>query len=354
LRYGYTLDDLDRLARAAVARDVWHRSLPLADRLDITRSAMAEHLYSSAERPAPSGLFRAAWTALRRETEDDWHTHGVSRTGSVHDGDKVMPGFWKFWWDQARSTPGPEDRVIERTALRQIWGQLRPAHRRVLAAVAACDDYGLAAEALGRSRGGLVGHVSQARREFLALWHEGEQPSTPWGTDRRRDPAKTRANATMAALAQRRRQRARRAEASDGSPPAAAQRRGKPRTDLGMSGAELVRRYEAGESLAQLAAAAGASKHVVRRRLNAEGAQMRPAGTPSALSPDNEQALCRAYTRELLTVDQCAKKFKISPTTVDRILDQHRIKRRPRGIQPAKGGTKARQPPGRGATDQRP
>ncbi|MBV9448441.1 MAG: hypothetical protein JO345_21360 [Streptosporangiaceae bacterium] len=30
--------------------------------------------------------------------------------------------------------------------------------------------------------------MSRARREFLALWHEGETPSRPWVRDRRAGP----------------------------------------------------------------------------------------------------------------------------------------------------------------------
>jgi hypothetical protein len=206
LRHGYTLRDIEHLAHAAVHRDVWHQSLPLADRLDIAWSAIVEHLYSCEEQPTKASLIRAAWAALRHKVEDEWHTHGVCRTTSVYDGDQVMPNFWRFWWTQAGPTPSPEDRVVEGAALRQIWAALSPPHQAVLAALAALDDYGMAAQSLGRRRQTLVTQVSRARREFLALWHEHEAPSRPWGTDRRRNPDsahnKTHKN-VMAAIARR-------------------------------------------------------------------------------------------------------------------------------------------------------
>jgi hypothetical protein len=195
---------------------------------------------------------------------------------------------------------------------------------------------------------GLAGDLAgagAADREFLELWHEGEQPSTPWGTDRRVIPQKHETTPPWPSWPHA---GASGPGASKPATPARQQQRSGA-VNLGMSGAELVRRYEAGESLAQLVAAAGASKDAVRYRLKAQDAKMRPVGTPPALSRENEQALCRACTWELLTVDQCAKKFKISRNTAMRILDQRHIKRRPGGIQPAKGGTKARQPPGRRA-----
>jgi len=66
---------------------------------------------------------------------------------------------------------------------------LAPAVRaapRALAALATWEDYDLAAEAMGITRGTFGVHIARARREFLALWHEHEQPSRTWGTDRRR------------------------------------------------------------------------------------------------------------------------------------------------------------------------
>ena len=50
-----------------------------------------------------------------------------------------------------------------------------------------------------------------------------------------------------------------------------------PRLDLGISDAELVRRYEAGQSIRQLAVSLGTRYSVVHYRLKAEGAQLRQA-----------------------------------------------------------------------------
>jgi hypothetical protein len=192
LRHGYTLGDIEDLSRAAVRRDVWHRSLPLADRLDTAWSAIAEHLYASDEPPARTALIRAAWTALRQETEDEWHTHGVSRAAGVYEGGAVMHGFARYWNPAARA-PGPENAVVDRVALAQIWAALAPRHREVLAALAARGDYTGAAQFLDRRRGTVIAQASRARQSFLELWHEGEAPSRPWnlgrtgkGTTRRR------------------------------------------------------------------------------------------------------------------------------------------------------------------------
>ncbi len=168
LCHGYTLSEINRLASVAVWRDVWHQSLPLPDRHDIAWSAVAEYLYASDHKPTSGELIRAAWSALRAETEAEWHTHGVSRTGSVFDGDQAMPQFARYWFTFARSTRDPEEPIIERIALHQIWEALPEKHQVLIAA--------LAAAALGRPRQSFVSMLAEARKAFRELWHEGELP----------------------------------------------------------------------------------------------------------------------------------------------------------------------------------
>lgn len=150
-------------------------------------------------------------------------------------------------------------------ALAQIWPRLNPMHRTVLAALAAHNDHARAAAALGISRRLFTHRLSQARQAFLTLWHEGESPSRVWCTSK-----------TTAA----RRRRARRA-AETGQPLQPRPTPGaRPRADLGISDAELVRRYQAGESIRQLATALGTYYSVIHTRLHAEGAQLRPPRQP--------------------------------------------------------------------------
>lgn len=182
--------------------------------------------------------------------------------------DHDQGGFERYWWFTATS-PGPENKVTERLALAQIWPRLHPHHQQVLAALADHNDHGLAASSFGISRRMFTHQLSDARPAFLKHWHEGESPSRIWCTGK------------TTAIWRRRARRARRA-AETGQPlrptPGA-----RPRADLGISDAELVRRCHAGESIRQLAAALGTYYSVVHTRLLAEGAQLRPAkGQPPA------------------------------------------------------------------------
>jgi hypothetical protein len=180
-------------------------------------------------------------------------------------------GFELYWWHTAHTTPGPENKITERVALTQIWPRLRPEHQQVLAALAAHGDYGLAASSLGISRRLFTARLSEARQAFLRRWHEGESPSRIWTTGKTTKIWRRRADRAHKA-----------AQTGQPLPPTPGAR---PRLELGISDAELARRYQAGESVRQLAAALGTHYSVIRDRLLTEGTQLRPPGPPAHRSP---------------------------------------------------------------------
>jgi hypothetical protein len=185
LRYGYTLDSLERLACFAARRKLWHHGLGLSERAEIAWSAMAEHLYTCGEPPQARELIRAGWRAIGEHIKSNSQFHGHN-TDDRYAG--TRPRFEGYWRHVAQPASGPEDRIIERVALAQIWPCLRPVHREALLALAAHGDYGQAAQALGKPYTTFKADISRARRQFLKLWHEGEAPSRPWVRDRRAGP----------------------------------------------------------------------------------------------------------------------------------------------------------------------
>lgn len=210
LVHGYTLADLDRLSMVAVYRDFWHRGMDVDERRELSWSAMAEHLYTSEEPPTHRELLEAAWAAVQRQVQSDRSAHGISNT----DVDTDAPNFWRYWWEQARYAPGPEDRVVDRTALWQIFGALSPRLRNVLLALAAHGEHDKAAAALGITRATYNDSLSDARRAFFLLWHEGEQPSRLWAQDKRKrkhDSAGDDHTVMHSIVRRRKRQRARQA-----------------------------------------------------------------------------------------------------------------------------------------------
>jgi hypothetical protein len=275
LRHGYTIAEVSRLSMRAVRRERWHQAADFDERLEVAWHAIIEHIYTAAEPPAERDVMHAGWRAIGEHVSSDYQFRGHNRQDRYAG---TTAGFERFWWTVARATPGPEERVTDRVALAQIWPLLRPMHRQVLAALAVHEDYGLAAAALGKSRKTFTTQVGQARQAFLQLWHQGEAPSRPWGYDRRRSTTSTnRHTVTNRAVVARARIRARHAARNGGQPPPT-RRAGPPQADLGISGAELVRRYEGGQSIRELAATLGSSYSVIQRRLHAEGAQLRSTG----------------------------------------------------------------------------
>lgn len=182
LRHGYTLDDLRRLAGRVVC-SAWGRLGSQVERLEFAWSAIAEALYASDGMPSQRDLFNAGLRAMRRYDADNRHHLGVATSGT-HTGFGSAPRFQAYWC-LARTAPSPEDGVVERVALAQIWPRLTEGHRRALLALAAFDDYAEAAAALGLTYSAFRQAVGAARLRFLALWHEGETPSRVWGRDRR-------------------------------------------------------------------------------------------------------------------------------------------------------------------------
>lgn len=179
LRHGYNLADVDRLTRMAIAR-VYGLSLDSRTRYELAWSAIAEHLYAADDAPTPADLVLAGQKVISQTLYDEFHHHGYDH----NKGGGTMPRFAAYW-ESLRYRPDPSNGVIERAALYQIWAQLPDKHREALNALSVCEDYQAAADLLGKSYGAFVMSVSRARQAFLELWHEGEEPSRPWGFDRR-------------------------------------------------------------------------------------------------------------------------------------------------------------------------
>jgi hypothetical protein len=272
LRHGFTLSQVTALSVFAVRRQLWHQATDFDERLEIAWHAIVDYIYASQEPPAVRDVIRVGWKAIEYDVSRTQRFYGLN----AHDRYAgTTAGFERYWWFAGQPAPGPENGVTERVALNQIWPRLRPVHRDVLAALAAHDDYELAAQSLGKTYKTFTFQISQARREFLALWHEHEAPSRPWGCDKRISPADRHSITTRTIRS--RRQRAHRVPADQGKPRLPKTRK----ADLGISDAELVRRYQAGESVRQIAVSLGRSYSVVHRRLHAEGTELRPMGRPA-------------------------------------------------------------------------
>ncbi|MEV1003334.1 sigma-70 region 4 domain-containing protein [Nonomuraea sp. NPDC050202] len=179
--HGYTLEDLDCMARRAVRLDYgamrW-RASDVEERYNIAWAAIAEHLAAADECPPWRDLVQKGTAALSRYTDADMRHHGHLSN---------IRAYVVYWWVTCGPRDTHEERIVERAALPEIMAALTDRQREVLHALAVYEDHGKAAAALGISLATYRARLSRARRHFVALWHEGEEPSRQWGKDVRPD-----------------------------------------------------------------------------------------------------------------------------------------------------------------------
>lgn len=177
---GYTLADIDHMARSACVAD---RSMAsdVDTRYSVAWSAIAEHLYAATEPPTRQDLVRAGWQAIYQEVREMRHTFGQSRDDPNAEV-ASMPRAQQYWF---MPKPDPDLGVIDRLAVRQIMDTLKPAYRDAVVALAATDDYRSAAEALDIKYSALTARLSVARKIFREHWFAPDVAPRIRGTDRR-------------------------------------------------------------------------------------------------------------------------------------------------------------------------
>lgn len=206
LWHGYTLADIDRLARTAAARAAGRRVLDPSDRYHAAWTAIVETLCTATEPPTGHTLVTTGMNAVGRAAEDHRHTWGMASAGAG--GVASRPRFQRYW-DMRQVTASPEDSVVDRLALRQIWPRLSRTDQRALYAhVVHHGDHRDAAASLGWTFETYRTYLKHARAAYRTLWHEHETPSRTWSR------AGGGQRTAMESLASRRRQRARRLAAA--------------------------------------------------------------------------------------------------------------------------------------------
>lgn len=181
LCFGYTLADLDRIARSAASH-----AGPLAgyyvEYVQTAWSAMVEHLYSVEHPPPEHDLWHAGRNAIWDGIKSDRRFRGAP-VKNREAGAGEMPSFRRYWWDYVAVVSSCEERVVEREALAQIWPALTEFQREALLAFAAHGNVERAAAALCITVAAMNSRLQKARRRCFELWHEGETPSRKWRMD---------------------------------------------------------------------------------------------------------------------------------------------------------------------------
>jgi hypothetical protein len=128
-------------------------------------------------------LIQVGWQAIAQTVRDGYRARGYRDGDYGVDGAPTMPRFVQFW--SSPVVPSHEERIVERIAVHQVLGTLTDVYRDAITALAIGDDYMRAADLLGIKYPALTQRLITARRQLLALWHEGETPHRSKRVDRR-------------------------------------------------------------------------------------------------------------------------------------------------------------------------
>jgi len=200
--HGYTIEELDELARRAAA--ITSRFLmPFAERVGIARGAIAECLCRAEGYVEPLVLVTVGVRAVKNENLAGIHQSGT-RQG------ELMPRFEAYWRWTCRHTDSPEEQITEHLAFWQVWTKLSERDRAVLKAIAECKVYAKAAAEMGITYAAFRSALHRARAKAYELWFSPETPPGKWGTDRPVTHAQARDYLTTYAVRRRKLKRERR------------------------------------------------------------------------------------------------------------------------------------------------
>ena len=172
VRHGYTMRDLDDLARRVVSNHMhWWPAGNRHDQHDTAWHGIVERLYTADEPPTEVELLEAGRRMLADEVRGHMQVHGARRDGT-NTGEKHA-AYWS-WFGAVH--PSPEPAVVEGIAVHQVLAALTPRQVEAFGALGATGDYVKAAEVLGIVPVSFESLIVRARRAFDVLWFEGETP----------------------------------------------------------------------------------------------------------------------------------------------------------------------------------
>lgn len=167
--HGYTTWDVMDIARYSVSRSRPGRIASFEEYLEIAVTAIEDRLLSAVEKPTQTDLLRAAGRGIYRFRHEWEQQHGWD-----HRTMNFRPGFERYWtWHP----PQPEDAVVDKLAVHQVWPTLTPAMQQAVSALVMADgDQVYAAAMLGINLSAYKMRLRAARQRFQQWWYEPETP----------------------------------------------------------------------------------------------------------------------------------------------------------------------------------
>lgn len=181
IRHGYTLADIDRLAKTA-ATAAPTAGLDGYTRYSLAWSAIAEALCAE-EEPTRRDLVQAGWQAINREITACLHARGYL-AGHAGNGTASSPRYMRYWTPVGGDNA--IDRLVDHIAAQQAGDVFTAAQGSAVDALAWLEDHTLAADALGIGYGTFSTRLAEARARFRAVWYAPETPPRTTRHDKRR------------------------------------------------------------------------------------------------------------------------------------------------------------------------
>ncbi|MBB3041161.1 hypothetical protein [Nocardioides soli] len=179
LAWGYTMADVDRLARFT-ARIRNTSLVGFDERYETAWLAIIERLYDGPEMPTSEDLIQVGKGAIRDEVNALLHHRGINNY-TYQD----TPNSWKYWSVISAADEDFTGRLVERLALPQVLALLTPGEYEAIAALAANGTQAAAAAAVGIKPSAFTARIARARQRIIEAWFEHETPrkSTTKGND---------------------------------------------------------------------------------------------------------------------------------------------------------------------------
>lgn len=171
VRHGYTMADIESLARMAMRRSIGWSLLDTIGRYQACYDGVVDLLFTAEEPPTERDLIASGWDSLARAYKSQRHDRGLTDDPDQPHG----PRFAAYWAGQSGST-SHADATDERVALHQVLDALPDEHRDAIAAMAAYGTRGEAAHGLNIKVDTYGAQLRRARERALRLWFDHEVP----------------------------------------------------------------------------------------------------------------------------------------------------------------------------------
>lgn len=171
VRWGYTMDDIDRLARRVFNRT---RHSYLFDHIDHIGAAwfgIAECLFDSVEKPSEADLMAAGISRVGSESSANRQFYGIREDMP----NKQGPRFAAYWRHEPRDDF--TDRIADRESLPRVLSVLNTNLYEAIITLATFGNMSEAAKALDIGDKAFEHRIKRARTLMIEAWFAPEHPA---------------------------------------------------------------------------------------------------------------------------------------------------------------------------------